>query len=128
MWPGPRRLINTAAFFDSRSAALPMRVLIGAIGGLLVVLINVLLQHRRQSLLTAGRSIAVQNFNQTFSILVLLASYAGLLWLGLAIMAMMVLLGLTTSALVGLRAIFGFAPLPIVSVAHGCDDPSWDGP
>ena len=69
-----------------------MRVLIGAIGGLLVVLINVLLQHR------------------------------------LAIMAMMVLLGLTTSALVGLRTIFGFAPLPIVSVAHGCDDPSWDGP
>ena len=102
MWPGPRRLINTAAFFDSRSAALPMRVLIGAIGGLLVVPMNSLLQYRGQLLLTAGRSIAVQNFNENLSILVMLASYAALLWLGLAIVPLMVLLGLATATLVGL--------------------------
>ncbi len=94
--------ISTAAFLGSRSAALPMLVLIGAIGGLLVVPMNALLQHRGQMLLTAGRSIAVQNFNENFSILVMLATYAGLLWLGVAIVPLMVLLGLATATLVAL--------------------------
>ena len=94
--------ISTAAFFDSRAAALPILLLIGAIGGLLVVPMNSLLQHRGQMLLTAGRSMTVQNFNENFSILVMLATYAGLLWLGLAIVPRMVVPGLATAALVGL--------------------------
>ena len=107
--------ISTAAFFDSRAAALPMLVLIGAIGGLLVVPMNALLQHRGQWLLTAGRSIAVQNFNENFSILAMLASYAGLLWLGVVIVPLMVVLGLATSALVGLL-IWRERGLPVVAV------------
>ena len=36
----------------------------GAIGGFLVVPMNALLQHRGHNLMGAGRSIAVQNFNE----------------------------------------------------------------
>jgi hypothetical protein len=48
-------------------------------------------------LLTAGRSIAVQNFNENASILVMLGTYAALLAWGLDVRAVMVGLG----ALVG---------------------------
>ena len=44
----------------------------------------------------------MQNFNENFSILVMLAPYAGLLWLGVIIVPLMALLGLATAELVGL--------------------------
>ena len=61
---------NAATFSDSRSAVLPtlvpvpVKVLIGAIGGLLMVSINALLQHPGQLMVTAGRSIAMQNLTK----------------------------------------------------------------
>jgi LPLT family lysophospholipid transporter-like MFS transporter len=58
--------------------ATPLLVLAGAVGGLMVVPLNALLQHRGCVLLTAGRSIAVQGFNENASILVMLAAYAAL--------------------------------------------------
>ena len=57
----------------------------------------------------------MQNFNENFSILVMLASYAGLLWLGVVIVPLMVVLGLATSALVGLL-IWRERGLPVVAV------------
>ncbi len=54
-------------------------ILIGAIAGFFVVPMNALLQHRGHVLLSAGNSIAVQNFNENFCILVMLAFYAMLL-------------------------------------------------
>jgi LPLT family lysophospholipid transporter-like MFS transporter len=51
--------------------------LVGAVGGAMVVPLNALLQHRGATLLSAGRSIAVQGFNENLSVLVLLAAYAG---------------------------------------------------
>ena len=50
--------------------------LIGLLGGLFVVPMNALLQHRGSQLLSAGRSIAVQNFNENASVLLVLALYA----------------------------------------------------
>ena len=47
-------------------------VLIGALAGYFVVPMNALLQHRGHVLLSAGHSIAVQNFNGNLSILVML--------------------------------------------------------
>jgi LPLT family lysophospholipid transporter-like MFS transporter len=47
--------------------------LVGAVGGLLVVPLNALLQHRGCQLLSAGRSIAVQGFNENASVLAMLA-------------------------------------------------------
>jgi len=49
---------------------------VGAVAGFFVVPMNALLQHRGHSLLTAGRSIAVQGFNENAGILLMLALYA----------------------------------------------------
>jgi MFS transporter, LPLT family, lysophospholipid transporter len=55
--------------------AAPFLILLGAIGGFLVVPMNALLQHRGHNLMGAGRSIAVQNFNEQACILSLGALY-----------------------------------------------------
>jgi len=55
--------------------ALPMLGLIGAMGGYFVVPMNALLQHRGHLLMGAGHSIAVQNFNENASILLMLGAY-----------------------------------------------------
>lgn len=49
---------------------------VGALAGYFVVPMNALLQHRGHSLLTAGRSIAVQGFNENAGILLMLLLYA----------------------------------------------------
>ena len=51
--------------------AAPFLILLGGIGGYLVVPMNALLQHRGHNLMGAGRSIAVQNFNEQACILLL---------------------------------------------------------
>jgi MFS transporter, LPLT family, lysophospholipid transporter len=79
------------------SAALLM-ALVGALGGAMVVPLNALLQHRGHVLLSAGRSIAVQNFNENLSVLVMLAVYAALLAAGAAVQTLMVALGLLVGA------------------------------
>ena len=51
-------------------------MIIGILGGFFVVPMNALLQHRGHLLMGAGHSIAVQNFNENLSILILLGLYA----------------------------------------------------
>jgi hypothetical protein len=68
-------------------------VVIGAMAGYFVVPMNALLQHRGHVLLSAGHSIAVQNFNENLSILVMLSIYALLIWLDLHINVIIVLFG-----------------------------------
>ena len=63
--------------------AAPFLILLGALGGFLVVPMNALLQHRGHNLMGAGRSIAVQNFNEQACILVLGALYSLSTGLGL---------------------------------------------
>jgi MFS family permease len=75
-------------------AALPLLVLVGIVGGLLVVPLNALLQHRGYALLSAGRSVAVQGFNENASVLVMLGVYAALIALDLPIVALMSAFGL----------------------------------
>ncbi|OIQ78920.1 lysophospholipid transporter LplT [mine drainage metagenome] len=60
-------------------------VSIGAMAGYFVVPMNALLQHRGYVLLSAGHSIAVQNFNENVSVLVMLLMYAMLIRLDLPI-------------------------------------------
>jgi hypothetical protein len=67
---------------------------IGGLAGYFVVPMNALLQHRGHVLLSAGHSIAVQNFNENLSILVMLGLYALLIWLNLSIQTVMLLFGL----------------------------------
>ena len=72
-------LVPAVVLVHSAWVALPLLLLVGALGGALVVPLNALLQHRGHELLSAGRSIAVQNFNENASVLVMLAVYAALL-------------------------------------------------
>jgi len=53
---------------------------IGVVGGFFVVPMNALLQHRGVTLLSAGRSIAVQNVNENASILLMMAGYSLMLY------------------------------------------------
>jgi hypothetical protein len=64
------------------------------LAGYFVVPMNALLQHRGYVLLSAGHSIAVQNFNENLSILVMLGLYAVLVWLDLRLQTVMLLFGL----------------------------------
>ena len=76
------------------AVAIPLMLLIGALAGFFVVPMNALLQHRGHILMGAGHSIAVQNFNENLSILVMLSVYATLMWLNLSIYIVIVLFGL----------------------------------
>ena len=58
-------------FIDNVWVAAPFLIMLGGLGGFLVVPMNALLQHRGHSLMGAGRSIAVQNFNEQACILAL---------------------------------------------------------
>jgi MFS transporter, LPLT family, lysophospholipid transporter len=68
-------LVILLNFISNVWAAAPFLILLGAIGGFLVVPMNALLQHRGHNLMGAGRSIAVQNFNEQACILFLGAFY-----------------------------------------------------
>jgi MFS transporter, LPLT family, lysophospholipid transporter len=69
-------LIPVMLAVDSVLWAGILLIAVGALAGYFVVPMNALLQHRGCSLLTAGRSIAVQGFNENAGMLVMLAIYA----------------------------------------------------
>lgn len=81
-------------------AVLPL-LLIGALGGMLVVPMNALLQHRGHRLLSAGQSIAVQGFNENLGILIVLLIYAGLIALHVPVQAIIAAAGISMAAFVG---------------------------
>jgi MFS transporter, LPLT family, lysophospholipid transporter len=74
--------------------AVILLVIIGALAGFFVVPMNALLQHRGHHLVGAGRSIAVQNFNENTSILVMIAVYSLLLSIGHNIFIVITFFGL----------------------------------
>jgi len=78
--------------------AAPFLILLGAIGGYLVVPMNALLQHRGANLMGAGRSIAVQNFNEQACILGLGAFYTGMTRIGLSAFTSIAVFGVLVAA------------------------------
>ncbi len=70
-------LMPVVAQVSDVAVAAVVLALVGAVGGAMVVPLNALLQHRGAVLLSAGRSIAVQGFNENLSVLAMLATYAG---------------------------------------------------
>jgi MFS transporter, LPLT family, lysophospholipid transporter len=91
-------LLPVLAATTQLAVAVPLLVLVSAVGGLLVVPLNALLQHRGALRLSAGRSIAVQGFNENASILVMLAVYAGLIALDMPIVPLLAVFGVCISA------------------------------
>ena len=69
-------LVVLMNYIDNVWLAAPFLILLGGLGGFLVVPMNALLQHRGHNLMGAGRSIAVQNFNEQACILALGAFYS----------------------------------------------------
>jgi hypothetical protein len=78
--------------------AVPLLVVVGAVGGLLVVPLNALLQHRGNALMSPGRSIAVQGANENASVLAFLGAYTALVALEVPLAALMTGLGLAVAA------------------------------
>jgi MFS transporter, LPLT family, lysophospholipid transporter len=68
-------------------------IVIGGLGGFFVVPMNALLQHRGHVLLSAGHSIAVQNFNEQLNILVMVAAYSVMLGMNMHINTIIVIFG-----------------------------------
>jgi hypothetical protein len=90
-------LVIGMVFIDNVWVAAPFLTLLGALGGFLVVPMNALLQHRGHNLMGAGRSIAVQNFNEQACILGLGAFYAGMTRFGLSAFGAITIFGLVVA-------------------------------
>lgn len=84
-------------FIKNLPMTIILLILIGGMGGYFVVPMNALLQHRGHLLMGAGHSIAVQNFNENLSILLLLGVYALMLKLDFHIYTIIVAFGLFVS-------------------------------
>jgi MFS family permease len=92
-------LIIAMNFIHNVWAAAPLLVLLGGLGGFLVVPMNALLQHRGHNLMGAGRSIAVQNFNEQACILGLGAFYSLSTGLGLTAFGAITAFGLVVAGI-----------------------------
>lgn len=71
-------MLITLIWIKSVWLAFPLMIIFGGLAGFFLVPMNAMLQHRGYVLLSAGHSIAVQNFNENLSILIMLAIYAAL--------------------------------------------------
>jgi hypothetical protein len=81
-------------FISTLWSAVPFLVVMGGICGFLIVPMNALLQHRGHNLMGAGRSIAVQNFNEQACILGLGALYVVMTRVGLSSFGAIAVFGL----------------------------------
>ncbi len=90
-------LVIAMNFISGIWVAVPFLILLGGLGGFLVVPMNALLQHRGHNLMGAGRSIAVQNFNEQACILLLGAFYSACTGLGLSAYAAITIFGLVVA-------------------------------
>ncbi|MFY7973963.1 MAG: lysophospholipid transporter LplT [Rubrivivax sp.] len=104
-------LVPAVAWIDTMTLAVPALLLCGICAGWLIVPMNALLQHRGQVLLSTGRSVAVQHFNENASVLLTLAAYAVMLACGWSTTLTMVVLG-------------GWITLSLAAVA-GCWRATW---
>ena len=82
--------------------AVPFLILLGGMGGFLVVPMNALLQHRGHNLMGAGRSIAVQNFNEQAAILGMGTFYSLSASMGLSAFGAITVFGLLVASVMWL--------------------------
>jgi hypothetical protein len=87
-------IVMSMTMVHSVKLAYPLLVLVGLLGGFFLVPMNALLQHRGHVLMSAGHSIAVQNFNENLSILTMLAVYSLMLRAHLNLDIIILLFGL----------------------------------
>jgi MFS family permease len=90
-------------------------ITIGWMSGYFVVPMNALLQHRGHVLLSAGHSIAIQNFNENLSVLFMLGLYALLISLNLPVQAVILMFGC-----------FVIVTMALVIYRHQCNQKEYD--
>ena len=90
-------LVILMVVIDNVWVAAPFLTLLGALGGFLVVPMNALLQHRGHNLMGAGRSIAVQNFNEQACILALGAFYVAMTRFGMSAFGAIAIFGIVVA-------------------------------
>ena len=95
-------LVILMIFIDNVWVAIPFLIMLGALGGFLVVPMNALLQHRGHNLMGAGRSIAVQNFNEQACILGLGFLYSLSTGMGLSAFAAITAFGILVAGVMWL--------------------------
>jgi hypothetical protein len=95
-------LVIAMNFITNVWVAAPFLILLGGLGGFLVVPMNALLQHRGHNLMGAGRSIAVQNFNEQACILGLGAFYSLSAGLGLSAFGAITVFGVVVAGVMWL--------------------------
>jgi hypothetical protein len=93
-------ILPCMALIHSLWLAVILLLLAGWAGGMLLVPMNALLQHRGVQIMNSGRSIAVQGFNENLSVLVMLGIYSAVLAWGLTLLPIMLLLALPLVAAV----------------------------
>jgi MFS transporter, LPLT family, lysophospholipid transporter len=86
-------VVMTMTLVNAMPIVYALLVIVGAMAGFFVVPMNALLQHRGHVLLSAGHSIAVQNFNENLCILVMLATYAFMLSMDIHINTAIIIFG-----------------------------------
>ncbi|TQK10890.1 lysophospholipid transporter LplT [Herbaspirillum sp. SJZ107] len=87
-------VVTIMTLVHATAIAVPLLLIIGLLSGFFLVPMNALLQHRGYVLMSAGHSIAVQNFNENLSILTMSALYAVMITLNLDLNIIIVLFGL----------------------------------
>ena len=86
-------LLPLMAVVEQLTWAVLLAITLGAAGGYFVVPMNAILQHRGVQLLSAGRSISVQNTNENASILLMMGMYSSLIYASVDVNTLACLLG-----------------------------------
>jgi hypothetical protein len=87
-------LMPCLAFIRDVEVVIPVLVLAGWSGGMLLIPMNAMLQRRGKKCMSPGRSIAVQGFNENLSVLMMLAAYSLMVSWEWTLLTTMVLLSL----------------------------------
>jgi len=95
-------LTSVVAFVTQLELAIVLLLIVGAVGGMLVVPLNALLQDRGNALLSPGRSIAVQGASENAGVLACLAVYAALVAADVPLVVLMAGLGVGVAAVVAI--------------------------
>jgi MFS family permease len=88
-------VVASMTLVHSVGVAYVLLAIIGFLSGFFVVPMNAMLQHRGYVLMSAGHSIAVQNFNENLSVLTMLAMYAVMITLNFNLNFIIALFGLS---------------------------------
>ena len=94
-------VIVLMAWINDWRLAMLMLVLVGTLAGSFLIPMNALLQHRGHLLMGSGHSIALQNFNENASILLMLGAYALMIQSEFPIKTIVIVFGLFISLTMG---------------------------